>query len=225
MTDTLLSFHNKTAGLLFIMAKEAAKRAHKMRGTLGEQMEVVTTIILCAVVAEAAVNEMAEWFEFHRDRPELKISHGLPYGFHDLEVRTKWSLFPLIVRQKTFKRGAEPWQSFEVLIELRNYIMHLRRRAAPNKVQGFLKAKFGGELDFPVAEWACETMAGMFDKLTEMLDLPELWIGLVWFWTPKHSFPYGLTTPGNPWPPDGNRRNRYRRGRKNSKHHKRPRTK
>jgi hypothetical protein len=205
MTDTFVSFHDQTAGLLFIMAKEAAKRAHKARGTLGEQMEVMTTVILCAVVAEAAVNEIGEWFEFHRKGPPLSIPHGLPYGFDDLEVRTKWSLLPFVVRQKTFERGAEPWQSFDVLIDLRNYIMHLRRRPAPKRVRGFLDKKFKGQLEAEVAEWACETMAAMFDRLTELFDLPEHWIGLVWLWTPKHSFPYGLSTPGDPWPRKGKR--------------------
>ena len=182
------------------MAKEAAKRAYKTSGTLGEEMEVMTTIVLCTIVAEAAVNEIGEWFEFHRSGPELRMPHGLPYNFNDLEVRTKWSLLPLIIRQRTFERGAEPWQSFDALVDLRNYFVHLRRRAAPKKFQGLLDAKFDGEFKCEVAEWACQTIAAMFDKLTELIDPPALWIGLNWIWTPRHSFPFGLSTPGDSWP-------------------------
>ena len=171
-----------------------------MSGTLGEEMEAMTTIVLCAVVAEAAINEIGEWFEFHHLRPPFSIPHGLPYGFHDLELRAKWSLLPLVIRQQTFERGAEPWQSFEVLIELRNYIIHIRRRDVPKRVRGFLNAKFDGKLDFAVAQWACETIAAMFDKLTELVAPPEEWIDVLWLWTPTHSFPYGLSTPGDPWP-------------------------
>jgi hypothetical protein len=101
----------------------------------------------------------------------------------DLELREKWLRLPDVIRQKTFRRGSEPWQSFEVLVELRNYIVHLRRQAPSRKVKAFLKANFEEKIDSKIAEWACETMTAMFAKLTELVEPPKVWIGLNWIWT------------------------------------------
>jgi hypothetical protein len=191
------------SGLLFIMAKEAAKRAHKWAGTLGEQNEAMATVTLCVIVAEAGINEIGEWFEHNHLRPPFSIPHGLPHGFHEMEVRTKWSLLPLIVHQQTFDVSAEPWQSFHALVHLRNAIVHLRRRPLPKAVHALLKAKklIGREcfLGFEVARWACETIANMFENLTELINPPKEWIPNIWYWTPTHSFPHGLSTPGDPF--------------------------
>ena len=187
--------------MLFITAKQAAKRAHGQGGTLGEQQEAITAAVLSVVVAESAINEIGAWFEVHRLRPPLSIPHGLPYGFDRLELRVKWSLLPILVRQRTFNYGAEPWQSFDSLVELRNAIVHLRRRPLPKTVTALLKAKKlvggNGRIGFEVAQWACETMAQMFEELTELVDPPKEWINLLWRWTPTHSFPHGLSTPGD----------------------------
>lgn len=197
------AYSEHASGLLFIAAKEAAKRARETTGTLGEQNEAMAAVVLCVIVAEAGINEIGEWFEFHHLRPPFNIPHGLPFGFDGMELRLKWSLLPMIVRQRTFDRSAEPWQSFHALVELRNTIVHLRRRPLPNSAAGLLKAKhlFNDQhfLSFEVARWACETMAGMFATLTELVDPPKDWIDLLWRWTPTHSFPYGLTTPGHPF--------------------------
>lgn len=190
------------AALLFMTAKEAAKRARDRSDTLGEQTEVMTAVILCVAVAEASINAIGDWFEFHRRRPPFSISHGLPLGFDRLELRTKWSLLPLVVRQRTFDPAAEPWQSFDSLVELRNFIVHLRRRPVPKGLAALLKAKklaIGGNLFcFEVARWACDTIAEMFEKLTELVDPPDEWIDFLWRWTATHSFPRGLATPGDP---------------------------
>jgi hypothetical protein len=174
-----------------------------MSGTLGEQNEAMAAVVLTVIVAEAGINEIGEWFEFHHARPPFSIMHGLPYGFDGMELRVKWSLLPMIVRHRTFDRSAEPWQSFHALVEVRNVIVHLRRRPLPNAAAGLLKAKHLVKddcfLGFEVARWACETMAGMFAKLTELVDPPKDWIDFLWCWTPTHSFPYGLSTPGDPF--------------------------
>jgi hypothetical protein len=200
----LLPFHHQTSGLLFIEAKQAAKRAKDMSGRLGEATEAMTTVILCVVVAEAAINEIGEWFNFHHLRPPFKISSKLPREFAELELRTKWSLFPMIVRQSTFDQGSEPWQSFSALVDLRNYLVHLKKRPLPRSVVSLLAAKrlmkSDGGIGFNVASWAVDTVSNMFGRLTELLDLPDKWINLIWLWTPSHSFPPGLWTPGDPGP-------------------------
>jgi hypothetical protein len=196
-----------TSASLFITAKEAAKRARASAGTVQEQLEAMTSIVLSGVVAEASINEIGDWFEFHRLRPPFSIPSQLPYGFEQMELRTKWSLLPLIVRGRTFDSGAEPWQSFHALIQLRNYIVHIRPdRPLLKSVTSLLVAKKLIPNDqrsqlvfcFEVARWACETMAEMFAKLTDLVDPPKDWIGLLWCWTPAWSFPRGLSTPGDP---------------------------
>lgn len=192
----------EAAGWLFIAAKEAAKRAQERKGTYGEEIEAMTAISLCVIVAEASINEIGEFFEFHCSRPPFSIPNGLPYGFDNMELRLKWSLLPMIVHQKSFARNAEPWQSFHALVELRNAIVHLRRRRLPTAASGLLRAKgLISEqhfLGFEVACWACETMAGMFAKLTELVDPPKNWINTLWCWTTDY-FPCGLSTPGHPF--------------------------
>lgn len=188
----------QAAGLFFIMAKQAAKRASTdSRGTIGEEQEVMTAVTLCVVVAEAAINEMAEWLEEHGAKPPFNRTQELPYGFDRLELRTKWSLFPMIVRQRSFDRSAEPWQSFEALVELRNFIVHLRRRPLPRSVEGHLRAKLGvTSLTHEVAAWACATIADMLERMTRLVEPPADWLDLVWLYTPTH-FPRGLATPGD----------------------------
>ena len=196
------AFSHNAAGLLFITAKEAAKRAGEMSGRLGEQNEAMAAVVLAVIVAEAGINEISEWFDFHHDYPPFSIPHGLPYGFDGMDLRLKWSLLPMIVRQRTFDRSAEPWQSFHALVEVRNAIVHLRRRPLPKAAVGLLTAKrlVAGHpfIGFEVARWACETMAHMFAKLTELVNPPKDWIDQLWCWTPTHSFPHGLSTPGDP---------------------------
>lgn len=196
---TLLNFHQNSAGLLFILAKQATKRAFALKGRVGEETEAATAIILCALVAEAAINEIGEWFESNRQRPPFDVPHDLPHGFYNMELRVKWSLLPILLRQRTFDRAVEPWQSFDALIELRNYLVHLRRRSVPKHAANYLQVRAGGELNFDAAIWACETMSRMFQELTTLFNLPPVYQGL-WVWTPAHSFPFGLSTPGDPWP-------------------------
>lgn len=190
----------QAAGLLFIAAKEAAKRAREFGAqtrTLGEETETMTAVVLCVIVAEAGINEIAEFLGGPYSHP-LTIPNGLPEGFEGLELRMKWSLLPLLVRQRTFARGSEPWQSFRALVELRNAIVHLRRRPLPKAVDALLRAKKLEPLAFETARWACETIADMFEKLTELIDPPKVWLDGSWCWTPTHSFPHGLSTPGDP---------------------------
>lgn len=196
-----LPFAEKFTGLLFISAKHAAKRAHAASDTLGEFTETMEAVVLCGVVLEGGINDVTEWFEDNRQRSPLSISLPLPYGFRDMELRAKWSVLPLIAAQNTFNRGSEPWQSFEALVELRNYIVHLRKRSLPKRVEGLLRSKNpnGDLLEFPTAEWACHTVAeaAMFDRLTGLMDISAF----SWRWS-RRDFPDGLSTPGDPWPRD-----------------------
>jgi hypothetical protein len=197
--DLRLRLYSNAAALLFLEAKETAQRAQKWELTLGAQNYALTTIVLCVVVAEAGINEISEWFQNNHSRPPFNIPHSLPYGFHRYELRAKWSLLPLIARQRTFDFGAEPWQSFDALVELRNAIVHLRSNKLPNAPSALLKAKKldkHGTLGFKAAQWACETTANMFEKLTELVAPPKKWMNLIWCWTSKE-FSHGLSTPGH----------------------------
>jgi len=185
----------RISALLFQSAKRAAKRAAIESGTLGERNEAMVAVVLCGIVAEAGINEIARWFEFHRSQPEFKMPHGLPYGFERLEVRQKWSLLSMIARQKSFDRASEPWRSFNALVELRNAIVHIGGR--PDQLKKKILATGHKELNSRVARWACETVSRMFSELTQLVDPPKHWIDLLWLWTPTHSFPPGLSIPGD----------------------------
>ena len=201
------SLRGRHAGLLFIVAKEAAKRAHSSSGTLGEQLEVMTTIVLSVVVAEAGINEIAHWYRFHHQRPPFSIDRTLSSAFEGRRLREKWRQLPQLIRDRHFEEQDDPWKSFDTLIELRNAIVHLRSEPLADKAVRVLREKNlpVNFLTFSVACWACNTIAAMFDELTRLIEPPPHWINLSWLWTPTHSCPYGLSTPGRPWPEDRRR--------------------
>jgi len=79
-------------------------------------------------------------------------------------------------------------------------IVHMKGSAIPKSVSSLLKTKKlydGSFLGFEVAKWACHTISLMFEALTQMLELPKNWEGSIWLFTPNHSFPFGLSTPGD----------------------------
>jgi hypothetical protein len=80
--------------------------------------------------------------------------------------------------------AAQPWQSFDSLVGMQNFVVHLRRRPVPKGIAALLKAKkllIGGNLfRFEVARWACNTSAEMVAKLTELVDSREEWIDFLW---------------------------------------------
>jgi hypothetical protein len=193
---------SKASEPLFQMAKEAAQRANKMSGRSGKEYEAMTAVVLCVVVAEAAINEISEFFDYQHLNPPFSVPSGLPSGFDRLDLRMKWSLLPIIAHKATFDFGAEPWQSFHALVELRNAIVHLRHRPPPEPVYSLLRSKklIGKyqRVGFKVARWACETMANMVEELTKLLGIPEKPNNFLWPWSQEY-FPHGLSTPGRPF--------------------------
>jgi hypothetical protein len=194
---------HKASEQFFQMAKMAAQRSHELSGRSGEQYEAMTAIVLCVVVAESAINEIAEWLEY-KPLP-YGIPHELPYGFDQLNLRMKWSMLPIIARKTTFDFGKEPWQSFNALIELRNAIVHLRHKPPPKTAYSLLKSNKLIEqrerVGFKVAQWACETMANMLEELMRLLGISEENLVMPWPWG-KNYFPHGLSIPGSPFKGD-----------------------
>jgi hypothetical protein len=190
----------KASEAFFQMAKEAAKRSNKMSGRGGEWFEAMTAVVLCVIVAEAAINEISVWLEQQPSTCLLSVPNGLPRGFDQLELRMKWFLLPIIARKPTFDFGKEPWQSFDALVDLRNAIVHLRHKPLPKAVYSLLNSKklMGphNRIGFEVARWGCETMANMLEELSKLLDLPEKPNNLPWPWSQAY-FPHGLSTPGD----------------------------
>jgi hypothetical protein len=174
MESFILSSTHDASGLMFIAAKQAAKRSRLAEGTLGCQNEAMVCIILCAITTEAAINEISRWYEHNHLRPPFRVKSKLPHGFEQLEIRTKYSLIPTLIRQKSFDYSSEPWQSFNVLIELRNFIVHLKYKPLPKSVIGMLRSKklfdFGDTLGFNTCLWACNTVSDLLEELTNLID-------------------------------------------------------
>jgi hypothetical protein len=192
----------KASEIFFQMAKMAAQRSYEVSGWTGDPYETMTAVVLCVVVAEAAINEISELFDYQHLNPPFSVPSGLPSGFDRLDLRMKWSLLPIIAHKATFDFAAEPWQSFHALVELRNAIVHLHHRPPPKAAYSLLRSKklIGRyeRVGFKVALWACETMANMLDELTKLLGIHKKPINILWPWSQDY-FPHGLSIPGHPF--------------------------
>jgi hypothetical protein len=52
------------AGLLFIAAKDEAKKSHAMKGRPGgEALHASVAVVLAVIVSEAGINEASEWLK------------------------------------------------------------------------------------------------------------------------------------------------------------------
>src|SRR6202011_2224699 len=101
----------------------ATKRAADR--TANPMYDAMTAVILCTAAAEVGVNEIYHWFGYNGQRGPFNVTpHRLPNNFDPLELRMKFWLLPMVARHRSFDRGTEPWQSFDALVQLRNFCLH-----------------------------------------------------------------------------------------------------
>jgi hypothetical protein len=120
----------------------------------------------------------------------------------NMEIRSKYYLLPLLLWGKTFDRGTRPYQDFEVLIRLRNYLVHYKMTPSGGgempKFAEHLKDKnllmtsgtpgvglAGGLLtelcSAKAALWAYNTTCQMATNLIQLADdtTKQLWQGML----------------------------------------------
>lgn len=160
------------------MAYESAQRAHAKAAGDGSVItsDTLTTVILAQCAAEGIVNDLVGITDKMLTMP-VKASHGDPdklgvvvYALETLEeeqcgVRSKYLFASKTLGRNTIVRGAEPFQSFNDLVDLRNAIIHAKPLATdaddrPSRIAATLARKKvarlqqqRGENDFTVDVW------------------------------------------------------------------------
>ena len=137
MADNLEDFESnfkqaKLLSVIFLMlAKKHIISVRKSGGsdkvTRDRRLQVLEIIILVAASLEAFINEYiagkAEEFSIESEHPEMaRLLNKLTED--NIELKLKWQLVPQIIWQKQFSQDQKPWQDFNVLIRLRNDLLH-----------------------------------------------------------------------------------------------------
>ena len=107
-------------------------------------------------------------------------------------LKLKWESVPQMLWQKQFRQDQKPWQDFDVLIRLRNDLLHYKGQLHPRdyvpkylgQVEHLLseyiepEGELSGESDdwvdrlcnYEVAKWAYNTGVGMINQLLDFGD-------------------------------------------------------
>jgi hypothetical protein len=165
---------------------------------------VAHAVMLAAFVTEAAVNEIAYWLAHHTTQ---RIS--LPRAFNDLSIREKWRALPGYCGAALFDETTSPWIDFDVLIDLRNALVHPRAypQGREKVLQRLDEVKctqpasdwFESTMTVRTAKWASHTASTMpvalRDLLAPKVDLDNggfswsfwgpAWLPSLWPWPPE----------------------------------------
>ncbi len=123
------------AGHLFGIAKQACGRAYQAaeHERAHVSYEPLIAIVFAAATAEAFINEIGELASqpIIPGEPEPQQVQDLARLLGQVEddrptTLLKYQLAKLALRGTTFDKGANPYQDFAVLLDLRNSLMHLK---------------------------------------------------------------------------------------------------
>src|SRR5262245_2080548 len=90
----------------------------------GLQVPLVYALACCTL--KYYINEFSAWNRLGLDAP-LPVDE-----LQGLELRQKYILVPSLFRQKTFEKGAMPYKDFDVLVRLRNDVIHYKMGTRPS---------------------------------------------------------------------------------------------
>jgi hypothetical protein len=163
--------------------------------TRDRRLQVLETIILVAASLEAFINEYidSKSRKLSRKSDHREMARLLNKLTEEkIELKLKWQLVPQIIWQKQFSQDQKPWQDFDVLIRLRNDLLHYKGQLHPRdyvpKYLGqvvHLLSKYeepvcdlSGRSDdwvdricnYEVAKWAYNTGIGMINELLDFGD-------------------------------------------------------
>lgn len=159
--------------------------AHDFTATMsrGEAAQFIkypaAVVILLHSCLEAYLNE---FLAIMRQAGEQKWGAGIDQ-LDGADLSEKWLRAPLIFSTHTFDKGAEPYQSFELLTAVRNALVHYSPtfqtpQEFPSKKIKALNTKFAfayeGKADWTTqvltvdcARWGCNTVKNMIRKFHE----------------------------------------------------------
>jgi hypothetical protein len=189
------------SGGLYRQAREAATRA-SLAG-LKAQSEALVAVVFAFLTLEAFINELADFAIETPPDSSLAAFGSLIKDLNDsrASISARFQSARWILSKEPFDEGGQPYQDFQLLIKLRNTIIHLTPEKAPAEPTeppidslNFLEtlrqkrltrephgaaASFLREIATPeMASWACDTTAAMVRSILEVLpppaDLPDV---------------------------------------------------
>lgn len=179
---------------LFIRCKRRMTLALRNNRTIALR-EVIGIIIMVSASMEAFINEFclgkADELEAEGNNTHSLTLKNL--AEKNVEVRLKWQIVPQLLWQRSFDMTRSPWQDFDILIRLRNdllhykgkyrdigwipnYLGHIRHLLSP-EIQQEGASIFQTSSDWidricniRVAKWAFNTGIGMINQFLEFAD-------------------------------------------------------
>lgn len=147
----------------------------------------ITAVILSQACLEAYLNE---FLVVERTGYADKWEYVMP-SLTRLSLPEKWLFVARHKCGKTFNTGEEPFQSFKLLVALRNELVHYAPEfrplaELPNKMLHGLKSKFDFEYEDqsdwttqiligPCAVWSCDTAKAIITKFHELIGILDPW--------------------------------------------------
>jgi hypothetical protein len=111
--------------------------------------EAISAIILAAATSEAFINEWIEWVGFHTAQLPFPAPQSVvavadtlgPLVEERAQLELKFKLAYFLLSGKVLDQGAQPYQDFRKLIQLRNDLVHLKLERYDHdaqKLKGYL---------------------------------------------------------------------------------------
>jgi len=178
---------------LFHIALTARDRA------LTNPADTIVTVVIAVAGLESFVNELLERLRFDSHQPDAELKRALAIAeAGNLYERTaglplKVQLLTVAFSGAQMDQGAQPYQDFDLLLAIRNAVVHQRPELLPDSggapaedqrilkrllARGLLRSlpstdtihtTFGGITDPAVAKWALDTALRMVRVVGELL--------------------------------------------------------
>ena len=186
------------SGGLYRQAREASTRASL--GGPKAQSEALIAVVFAFMTLEAFINELADFANENPPDSSLAAFGSLINDLNDsreASISMRFQFARWILSKEPFDKGGQPYQDFQLLIKLRNTIIHrppnralvglaesstdslkfletLRQKGLTREHHG-ATASFLAEISTPeMATWACDTTAAMVRSILEVLPAPDL---------------------------------------------------
>jgi len=177
---------------MFRAACELAEESEAKRG-VDQMRRTIGCVVMCQATLEAFLNESVERL---RALDELKPQSERQWksvveAMSGANLELRWLVYPRLRWGKTFDRSAEPFQSFHLLVHLRNALAHYSPRTAEHSAFPSKRIKSLGSLfqfsgpanamwtirvlNAACARWSCRATKAMIQEYCRLADGEDPW--------------------------------------------------